>query len=267
MPHQTTLETDNLIYFTSSGKRSCAMVPDQLLSSWVWWSCWFFYSAYLALQSKVAKLSYSFIGVASVLPGVAIMVMAAWAAAWVLWITRISLIIGGRNHDAEPYVAVCTLIGIACGTGLFMLVIRRIGAESFSIGCLLVWSVLTVLVNIYLIGASYLLLWPLVVSAAGWALVLANDRISDATRAIILGISGAAVIAIVIPLAHKIFFAFSVRSSRMVSALVGLSLSLLIGPIAADLPRKRRVPDQHDSGIASGSQWGEHSVEKTAIAI
>jgi hypothetical protein len=259
--------SENLIYFDLFGKTLVRYGSGSGLIFLVLAIMLALASFYLAMRSKAAKLSYSFIGAASVLPGVVIVVVVAWAAAWGLWITRLSSLLAGRNHDPGLYVVVCTLIGIVCGAGFFMIVIRRIGAESFSVGCLLVWSVLTVLVNIYVIGASYLLLWPLLFSAVSWTLVFVNNRISAATRTIILGISGATVIAIVIPLAHKVFFAFSVRSAPMVSALVGLNLSLLIGPIAAELPRNRRAPVQGDSASVSGPQLDERSSEKTAIAI
>jgi len=259
--------TDNLIYFDLFGKVLVRYGSGPGFIFLLLAIMLVLTAFYVAKRRGAAKLSSSVIGAVFVLPGVLIVVVAAWAAAWVLWITHILSILAGRNHDPALYVAICTLIGVACGAAFFMAVIRRIGTENFSLGSLLVWSLLAVLANIYLIGASYLLLWPLLFSAVGWTLVLASDRTSTATKAIILGVSGAAVIAIIIPLAHKIFFAFSVRSSPMVGALLGLSISLLIGPIAAGLPRSRRVQGQRDFATANDSRLGERSPEKTAIAL
>jgi hypothetical protein len=259
--------TDNLIYFDLFGKalvRYGSGAAILLLVAVIMLVLAFFY---LAMRREAAKVSATLMGAVSVLPGVVVVVVTAWATAWGLSATRISTMLAGRNHDPALYIAVCTLVGMICGAAFFMAVIRRMGPENFSLGSLLVWSVLAVLANIYLIGASYLLVWPLLFSALGWVLVLVNGRIAGSARTIILGLSGAAVIAIIFPLAHKVFFAFSVRSSPMVSALAGLSVSLLIGPAAAGLSRNQPASGLRDSVSARDSQLDERSSEKPAIAI
>lgn len=259
--------TDNLIYFDLFGKTLVRYGPGSALVFLLLAIMLVLAFFYLAMRKVGSKLSSSVMGGVSVLPGMVVVVVASWAAAWIIWITGISSIFAGRNHDPALYVAVCTLIGVACGAGIFMAVIQRIGPENFSLGCLLIWSIVAGLASIYLIGASYLLVWPLLFSAAGWVLVLINDRISAATRTVILGVSGAAVIAIIIPLAHKVFVAFSVRSSPMVAALAGVCVSLVIGPMAVELPRNQRASGRRDSTTNDDPQLDERSTEKSASAI
>jgi peptidase M28-like protein len=224
-------------------------------------------SFHLALRREAAKPGDTLIGAVSVLLGVVFVAVTACLTAWGLGAIHISSMLAGKNHDPALYIAVCTLVGIICGAAFFMAVIRRIGPESFSLGSLLVWSVVAILANIYLIGASYLIVWPLLFSAMGWLLVLVNRRIAESARTIILALSGSAVIAIIFPLAHKVFFAFSGRSSPMVSTLAGLGVSLLIGPVAYGLSRNQPASGHRDSARVHSSQLDERSSEKPAIAI
>jgi hypothetical protein len=62
---------------------------------------------------------------------------------------------------------------------------------------------------------------------------------SSGIQKVLLPLSGIPAIVIIVPLAHKIFWAFGSGSILLVSAMVGLVMSLLIGQIGLEHTARR----------------------------
>jgi len=92
-------------------------------------------------------------------------------------------------------------------------------------------------VSWYFPGGTYVFLWPMLFSLIGALLLIVKER--SAAQNILLPLSGIPAIVIIAPLAHKIFWAFGTGSVLLVSAMVGLVMSLLIGQIGLEHTARR----------------------------
>jgi hypothetical protein len=84
-------------------------------------------------------------------------------------------------------------------------------------------------------------MWPLLFGALAWIACFATRRILPAKKTLYLVLGGIPAIALVVPMAHKIFFAFAKGSTLFVSALLGLLLALLVGSLAEERASKRWI--------------------------
>jgi len=89
----------------------------------------------------------------------------------------------------------------------------------------------------YFPGGTYLFLWPLLFSLFGAWLLIVEGR--SAGQKVLLPLSGIPAIVIIVPLAHKIFWAFISGSIVLVSAMLGLVMSLLIGQLGLEQTARR----------------------------
>jgi len=119
-------------------------------------------------------------------------------------------------------------------------------------GALVGWFALAIVVSTYLSGASYLFVWPLLFSLLGWVIVFARRRTSATTRSVLLVLSGVPAVVLLVPMMHKIFFAFASHSAAIVSALLGLLLTLMIGQIAPETVSRRWLPPLLLAAVAVG---------------
>ena len=130
-------------------------------------------------------------------------------------------------------------MGLACGVAFYLAISKRTDSENLVAGNFVGWVGLIIAVSIYFPGGSYLFLWPLLFSVLGWIAVFARRQTSAGTRSGLLALSSIPAIVVMAPMIHKIFLAFAAQSTPMVSALLGLLLSLFIGQIAATTSSKR----------------------------
>jgi len=196
---------------------------------------------YLGSKRGLLKPRLCGVGVVFMILGVAITVLSAWLISWITLATKVrSLQLGLRYHPGF-YILCFSAIGLACGVAFYSAVCKRIGSENVVAGALLGWLILALVVSIYVPGASYICVWPLFFTALGWAAIFAKKETPSSRRNAFVALSGIPAVVLVIPMVHKIFFAFAARSTLILSVFLGLLLALLIGQIAAELP-KRWIP-------------------------
>jgi hypothetical protein len=137
------------------------------------------------------------------------------------------------------YILAFSAIGLACSLAMYSLVARRIGSDNLMAGSLLLWLGLTIAVTIYFAGASYLFVWPMLFVLLGWMAIITMRNTSASVRCGLLALSGIPAIVLMVPMMHKIVWAFSSQSTLIVSVLLGLLLALLVGSIGLDQASKR----------------------------
>jgi hypothetical protein len=201
--------------------------------------------AYLGLRKKHLRIGASLLGLIFMFLGVVVAIVAAGAISSLTFALQkqFPMIRAGLWYHSELYILAFSTVGLAGATAFYSLVSKWVSSENLTFGALLGWFVLAIAVTIYFPGATYLFVWPLLFSLLGWIVVFALRDISAGARSVLLALSGLPAILLVVPLIHKIFFAFASGSAFIVSALLGLLLALLIGQFAPErMPRRWRLP-------------------------
>lgn len=196
---------------------------------------------YFGIRAKRLRAGAILGGVASAIIGIAVTILASKTIAW--------LVLAGRGHSSRLkegltyetgwYILSFCVIGLGCSMAFYFLAAKRFGAEGLAAGSFLVWMVLIIAMSIYLPGGTYLLLWPLLFSALAWLVLFVRGGTSANATNAILFLGSLPAIVIMVPMIHKIYSAFVDGSTLFVSALLGLLLSLLIGPIAMETASRR----------------------------
>lgn len=235
--------TSNLVYFDIFGK-FLVRYGRTAASSFLALAIVIVVSAlYFGIRAKRLRAGAIFGGLASAIIGIAVTILASKAIAW--------LVLAGRTHSLRLkegliyetgwYILSFCVIGLGFSMAFYFLAARRLGAEGLAAGSFLVWLVLIIAMSIYLPGGTYLLLWPLLFSALAWLVLFARPGTSVNATTAILFLGSLPAIVIMVPMVHKIYSAFVGGSTLFVSALLGLLLSLLIGPIALETTSCRRL--------------------------
>jgi hypothetical protein len=171
----------------------------------------------------------SLLGFLCMILGTMILVVGVEAAAWLISAAHLPRIHHGLMFQTAWYILAFSAFGISAAMPMYSFMAKRLGSDNLIAGALLGWLALATAVTIYVSGASYLLLWPMFFVAAGWLIVLANRNITESGRAVTLALSGIPAIMLMIPMVHKIVWAFSAQSALIVSVLLGLLLALVAG--------------------------------------
>ncbi len=194
---------------------------------------------FLGLRRQSIRIGSSLLALFFAVLGIVTLMAGAEAASWLLSALQSFRIQSGIRSHAGWFVAGFCAIGVACSLGLYSRVARRIGSNNLIAGSLLVWLVLTIAVTFYFAGASYLLVWPMLFVLLGWMAAIMMPRISANARGMLLACSGIPAVVLMVPMMHKIVWAFAAQSTLIVSVLLGLLLVLLIGPIGPDRLSRR----------------------------
>lgn len=199
---------------------------------------------YLGFQTRRLRAATCLGGGASVVAGIVITVLAAVAIAWPVLAARrhFSKIRLGPIDDATWYILSFCVIGLGCGIAFYLMASKRLGAENVIAGSFLVWVALILAVRIYLPGGTYLFLWPLLFTMLPWLVIFSRRHLSGGAKSTLFFLSSLPAIVIIVPMIHKIFAAFAAGSTMIVSALLGVLLSLLIGPIVMGARSRRWLP-------------------------
>jgi len=199
------------------------------------------FTLYLGHRKECMQIGNCLLGLVAMLAGVVVTVLGAAAASWLTAALRpySSGIRAGLLYEGGWYILAFSAVGLACGAAFYLAISKRIGSENLVAGGFAGWIGLIIAVSIYFPGGSYLFLWPLLFSVLGWIAVFARRQTSADKGTVLLALSSIPAIVVMVPMIHKIFFAFASQSTLMVSALLGLLLSLLIGQIAATTSSKR----------------------------
>lgn len=236
--------TANLVYFDVLGwflvrygqvMANCLLACACILVAISW---------YVGVHKTHLRFGASLLGLVCMLLGVIIALLVAEAASWAASVLKqhSPRITAGMKYHSHWYVLAFSAFALSAALGFYSLVTKKIGSANLVAGVFLSWAVLAMLISVYFPGGSYLFVWPLLFSAAGQVAIWASPPMAPSRANLLLALSGVPAIGIVIPMVHKIFFAFAAQSTLIVSLLLVLVLSLLIGPIIHGAPRRWLLP-------------------------
>lgn len=196
---------------------------------------------YRGLRNRRLQVGGCLLGLLAMVSGVVITVLGSWASYQLAFATHWRNIhVGLRNHPGLYTLAFCAF-GLTCAMTLYAGLSRKISSLHLLVGSCIGWLALTIAMSWYFPGGTYLLLWPLLFSLLGALLAIAREQ--STSQNMLLPLSGIPAIVIIVPLAHKILWAFASGSIVLVSAMLGLVMSLLVGQIAlAQMPRRWLLP-------------------------
>ena len=174
--------------------------------------------------------------------------LAGILAATGLWLAarlldpRLSDALNGGTYERTAYVLAC----VAAGAFGVLLVIwplrRRCGALEVVAGALIGWSVLALLLGVFLPDAAYAVTWPLLAATAGFAVLAARQR-SPRVRLVTVIVAAVPAVLLVSPLV-VLYFILAARFELMLPVAtplpmlwVVLALTAVIPLIAATRPR------------------------------
>ncbi len=199
---------------------------------------------FFGLRTKRLRAGASLVGLITILGGIVVTLLVSQILARMIMPakphpSRMDL---GPIPEAGWYVASFCAIGLGCGIAFYLLISKRISAENLISGSFLVWIGLVIALAIFVPSGTYLFLWPLFFSALASLIVFANKQMSPGTARGIFFLGSLPAIVIVVPMIHKIYWAFAAGATAVVSGLFAVVVSLLIGPIALETTRKWMLP-------------------------
>lgn len=195
----------------------------------------------LGLRQKRIHVGDCLLGLVAMVLGVAVVAGGAEAASWIVsaLMQNSSRVMNGMMSHPRWYILAFSAFGLGCGLIFYFLIAKWIDTQNLMAGVLWGWVALTAIVSFYVPGGSYLFLWPLLFAAAGQLAVGSTKLIPARTANIVVGFNSLPAILVIAPMAHKIFFAFAAQSTLIINILLGLLLSLLIGPIVPGTSSRR----------------------------
>jgi hypothetical protein len=192
---------------------------------------------YIGVRTQRLQIGGCMLGLLGMVAGVIVTVLAAWISYQLVLAAHSHRIHSGLRHHPGLYVSAFCALGLACAMALYTGLSTKISALHLLVGSCLGWLALTLVMSWYFPGSTYLFLWPMLFSLLGALLLIVKGR--SAAQNILLPLSGIPAIVIIVPLAHKIFWAFGSGSVLLVSAMIGFVISLLIAHVGLEKAARR----------------------------
>jgi hypothetical protein len=183
----------------------------------------FLITAFVGLRKRQLTIKGILLGV----PVFILSMIASMLVVWLLWGLMTTL-----HSDFTPlsnanlfFISFVTL-ALAVASTIYLALDRWINFNNLSISVLLVWLILAVLLSVYLPGASYLLLWPLVFSLLALLVNYLYRRETSSTGPLFAVLCVCAVPGIIM-MTETIQNLFQGLNLGMLPLLIGLSVLLL----------------------------------------
>jgi hypothetical protein len=192
---------------------------------------------YIGLRTQRLRIGGCTLGLLGMASGVIVTVLGAWICYQLAYAAHSHRIYAGLRYHPGLYTSAFCALGLASAMALYAGLSRKINALHLLVGSCLGWLALTLVMSWHFPGGTYLFLWPLLFSLLGALLLIVKGR--AAIQRVLLPLSGIPAIVIIVPLVHKIFWAFGSGSIVVVSVMLGLVMSLLIGQIGLEQTARR----------------------------
>ena len=192
------------------------------------------FAALVAFGLRKKRLTFKGIGF-GFLALLSTMLVAA-TGAYLIWmlVTRLQTVMGlgleGETYRANTYLVSFVFFTIAIVTMLNLWFLKKSRTENVLAGGLLWWLILTIVTSLYLPGASYVFMWPLLFSLLGLLLILTVRRNQRPERKLLLVgyLYAIPVIIVFVPVIYQIFQAVGLSMIAPLMLAVALLCALLV---------------------------------------
>ena len=138
-------------------------------------------------------------------------------------------LLGDNNaYDANSYLLSFVALSVAVTAAIYLLFSRRVDAVNFTLGALLWWVVLMIVIAVYLPGGSYLLTWPLLFCLVGVAVALVFPQLGRVKILVVATLCALPGLFLLAPMIHSLGVALALSSPALMQVPVVLLLGLLI---------------------------------------
>lgn len=192
---------------------------------------------YIGLRNHRLQIGGCVLGLLGMISAVAVTVLGGWLSYQAAYAMHLHRIYAGLRYHPGLYISAFCTFGLTCAMALYAGLSTKVNSFHLLMGSCFGWLALTLVMSWYFPGGTYLFLWPLLFTLVGALLLIMKDR--SASQKVLLPLCGIPAIVIIAPLAHKIFWAFGSGSILLVSAMLGLVMSILIGQIGLEQTARR----------------------------
>lgn len=138
-------------------------------------------------------------------------------------------------YDSKVYLAGFVCLTIAISAALYGLFRRKTSIQNLAVGALLWWLILSILVSVFVPGASYLFTLPLLSMLVGHIVIFLAHEMNTIMKVMMLALCAIPGVLLFSPTLYLIFVAMTLNASAVVMVLVVLLLGLLFSFIALTL--------------------------------
>ena len=132
------------------------------------------------------------------------------------------------DHIITQYAIGFLLLTVAVSGALFVWFNKKTRLENLTVGGLIWWAVLMVLICLYAPGGSYLFTWPLLLAVLALGVVfIAREKITSVTSIIILTIPALSSVILITPLIRLMVAGFGMNLAWALMAFVVFQLALV----------------------------------------
>ncbi|HZI48637.1 MAG TPA: M20/M25/M40 family metallo-hydrolase, partial [Pyrinomonadaceae bacterium] len=160
----------------------------------------------------------------------------AWLAGTGLW-RLMQTIYGERtwvlqndSYHSQIYLISFVALTLALASSLYLLVFKRVSAPNLTMGALLGLFVLSVPVNLYLPGASYLFVWSLLFSTIALATIFIsrNQNTVSIKQTVVFLVCAIPGVLLFVPVIYLVYTAVTLAAAGILMVMVALLLATLI---------------------------------------
>jgi len=190
-------------------------------------------------RMAIGGMLWGFFGFAGTLLAAIVAAVALWLFV-LIWRPDYRQFLHGDPYHPGIYWAACSALAVAVFAALYNLMRRRIGLASLWGGALLVWLALALLSAVYVPGASYILIWPLVGAIGGLAwLVWRGDDLQSSKGVAVIWLAMLPALALLAPAISQLFVAMTMRLGAIPACMIALLFGLLM-PLVEMMATPRR---------------------------
>ena len=165
--------------------------------------------------------------------------LATWSAWWLILALRTSIrtVPWSEPYDSNIFRTGFVLLALGLTATVYLFIGRRSGWRSLTVGALVWWFILAVIVTFSIPGASYLFTLPQLFMLTGLTIVfyLRNPVLSQ----MLLFLAMLPAVVLWVPMLYVVFVAMTLNSAWIVAVCAALLFGLLLPPIVQALDRWR----------------------------
>ena len=226
-------KTTRAVYFNVLGVtliRYTTMISIVLLVLTVMLFAFVGWRGFKIKQLTVFGIVWGFIGL---LAAVVFSALVTWSAWWLIIALRASirLVPWNEPYDGNIFRTAFVMLALALTTAVFLLIGRRSGWRSLTLGALLWWLILAVLVTMVVPGASYLFTLPLLFLLIGLTIVFYLVNPESLLSQLVLALAMLPAVLLWAPTIYVVFVALTLNSAWIAAICAALMFGLLLPPI------------------------------------